>query len=710
MNGLLATLGTALDLLLVVLGFGLVVFIHELGHFVAARWAGIRVLTFAIGFGPPLISYRRGIGWRRGSTAHEYEQRLKADARGPADLSPTEYRLSALPFGGYVKMLGQDDTDPSAVSDAPDSFQSAPPWKRLIVISAGVVMNVVLAAVLFILVFLAGLQVEPARIGGVAPGSPAAKAVARNAGELGVTEPGLRPGDRIIRAGGREPNSFQDLVLASAMGGPDRPVRLTVERPGVEAPLHFRITPERGRVTGLYEIGIAPARSPRLFEVETGDERERFREAIAELGLEGVEPGMRLVRIGDVEDVRDAAQLHDVARRSRGQPMELVFEGSDGERLTARVTPRPELEQDAVVMPGGERQSIEHLLGLTPVLSVLEAQPAAREQGLEDEDVFARLGSVAYPSIPEGIAEIRAHKGRTIEAVILREAEAGPIEIPMTLEVSSRGQGSIGFYVDDTARSSTLLARPPAELEEIETGATYTPAAVRLIESPGTRIREIAGLPVETLAEARVALAEATQDAHEQGLAEAAVEMTLEIPSGSEAPSEPERRGWTLIRPDLDRLHALGWTSPIPTTVFEPERTELRASGPLEAVVMGVEETHRVMMTTYATFERLWAGTVQIQHLKGPVGIAHVGTRIASKGIIWLLFFLAIISVNLAVINFLPLPIVDGGQFLLITWEQIRGRPVPIPIQNAITLAGLVLIGTVFLIVTFNDLRALFMG
>jgi regulator of sigma E protease len=114
------------------------------------------------------------------------------------------------------------------------------------------------------------------------------------------------------------------------------------------------------------------------------------------------------------------------------------------------------------------------------------------------------------------------------------------------------------------------------------------------------------------------------------------------------------------------------------------------------------------MMQTYLTFARLFQGTVKIEHLKGPVGIAHIGTRLADRGMIWLLFFMALISINLAVINFLPLPIVDGGQFIFLLIEQVRGRPVPIQVQNAATIAGLVLIGSLFLIVTFNDIMGLF--
>jgi hypothetical protein len=99
-------------------------------------------------------------------------------------------------------MLGQEDLDPGAASAAPDSFQNCAPWKRLVVISAGVVMNILLAASLFVIVFMAGLKTEPAIIGRVYPGSPAALAVPVSGADAANTEPGLRPGDRVVRIDG----------------------------------------------------------------------------------------------------------------------------------------------------------------------------------------------------------------------------------------------------------------------------------------------------------------------------------------------------------------------------------------------------------------------------------------------------------------------------------------------------------------------------
>src|SRR5688572_5167376 len=112
----LAYIGT---LILLILGFGFVVFWHELGHFLAAKWAGVKVEQFAVGFGHAIGSWRKGMGFRWGSSGREYEQILRSESTGtnrrdPSEIGETEYRLNWLPLGGYVKMLGQDDLRPNA--------------------------------------------------------------------------------------------------------------------------------------------------------------------------------------------------------------------------------------------------------------------------------------------------------------------------------------------------------------------------------------------------------------------------------------------------------------------------------------------------------------------------------------------------------------------------------------------------------------------
>ncbi|MFM8698535.1 MAG: site-2 protease family protein, partial [Phycisphaerales bacterium] len=137
----------------------------------------------------------------------------------------------------------------------------------------------------------------------------------------------------------------------------------------------------------------------------------------------------------------------------------------------------------------------------------------------------------------------------------------------------------------------------------------------------------------------------------------------------------------------------------------------LSADGsPLRAVAMGFEQTWKMVTLTYLTIDRLLRGTVGVEQLHGPVGIVHLGTRVADRGITYLVFFLAMISVNLAVLNFLPLPIVDGGLFLYLVYEKLTGKAPSVAFQNAATTVGLVLLGSVFLLTFYNDVARLVGG
>jgi regulator of sigma E protease len=713
MQDLLSLGRTGFDLLLVVVGFGFIIFVHELGHFLAAKWAGIRVLAFAIGFGPAAVSYRKGLGWRRGSSEREYQDLAKREVTGtnpvsPSGVSPTEYRLNWLPLGGYVKMLGQEDLNPNAVSAEKDSYQNTPVWKRMVVISAGVLMNIVLAAALFVAVFMHGLNTEPPVVGAVDPGSPAAAAVALNAQAAGVTEAGLRPGDHVLEVNGRVPQEFTDLVMASAMSSRGQPVSLLVERPGISALLHFEIKPTEGQASRLLEMGIEPARSATLSKVRTEDDRKRFANEMARIGLPGVEPGMTLVRAGDDTDINDAADLEEAMRRSNGAPVQVEFKSDDGRRVTGTLKPRPKMETGWFKAPSGLPAEVSHFLGLMPVMKVLPEDEPADRQGLQNNDVFARVGSVEFPSREQGIGEVHRHKGEQIEIAVLRNVGARVVRTVIDPQpmVRKKNDGVIGFYVTDTADSDTMVAMPmPTAATKV--GEPAPTAAASLITRPGTRIVAVSGKPVANFAELRAALRDATSSATDG----AVVPVDLELPlTGADGRHPVEHVEWKLSEANIRTLRDLGWMSPLDIGLFEPVPFTLQASGPIDAIRMGLVKTNRVMVSTYLTFARLYEGTVKVEHLKGPVGIAHMGTRIAERGITWLLFFMALISVNLAVINFLPLPIVDGGQFIFLVLEQIRGKPVSVEVQNVATVLGLVLIGAVFVIVTFQDIARLFTG
>src|SRR5688572_3174345 len=194
-----------LNILLLVLGFGFVIFWHELGHFLAAKWVGIRVEQFAVGMGHAICSWRRGIGLKWGNSRAEFERRIREhlgkrlgrpasenysdreinEAADELGLGETEYRLSWIPVGGYVKMLGQDDLDPSSRSDDPRAYNKKTVAQRMLVISAGVIMNIILAGILYMTLFMYGFNAPAPVVGHVLAGSPAQLA-------------GIDPGDTIL--------------------------------------------------------------------------------------------------------------------------------------------------------------------------------------------------------------------------------------------------------------------------------------------------------------------------------------------------------------------------------------------------------------------------------------------------------------------------------------------------------------------------------
>ncbi len=709
--------GTLANLAVIVVGFGGIIFIHELGHFLAAKWAGIRVLAFSMGMGPVVCSYRKGMGFRRGSTEPEYLRQLGAEGKDTpregnspgvsAAVSPTEYRFSALPLGGYVKMLGQEDANPGAVSDAPDSYQKCPVWKRMIVISAGVVMNLISAAVLFIIVFMVGLQVQPPIVGMVAPDSPAAVAVAVDREDI---PPGLLPEDTILEVDGRMMRAFNEVATEVAMSGRHHPVRLLVQRPGHDQPIAFEATAEADRTSGLLDLGIGPTVSTALARWKETDLRDRTARLV---GLGDLQPGDRLTAVAGTTVTRPTALL-DAARESDGHPFEATFHTAHAGDRTVALTPRRDI-QTAHALIGTQRIATQHFLGLRPLLSVDPASPPeSAGQGLQPGDILIRIGDADAPSFHDAITLIRAHKGKPLQLEVLRANER------LTLDVRVSRKGTIGFLSASTASGSAIVAAPTrlaplpapdAKPKDALPHFARTPAS-DLIDRPGTRITAVSDRPVGSLLDLPGAIIDATAAAFEAGDESFAVPVTLELP----LPVQPdgaiptEQRTWTLTRADIEAVRALEWTLPegnLIVHLFEMEQTIDKAATPIAAVGRGIAKSRQIMNQTYLTFLRLFQGTVKVSHLKGPVGIAHLGTQVADQGFIWVLFFLGLVSVNLAVINFLPLPIVDGGQFLMLCYEGIRRRPVPIVFQNVATLAGLVLIGAVFLIVTFHDIKAL---
>jgi len=729
-------MGTFFNFLTIAIGFGSIIFIHELGHFVAAKWAGIRVLAFSIGFGNVLCSYRKGIGFRKGSSDGEYKQLLNAQAAGattiegntqsPSAISSTEYRLSMLPLGGYVKMLGQEDLNPEATSGESDSYQNCSVPKRMVVICAGVVMNLIMAAVLFVIVFMVGLNSSsPAKVGYVGEGSPAAKAIAIDHPEIAA---GLAREDRILSVNGNTIYSYDDLLPEIAMAPQNRPTQLLIERAGYDEPIVFETTLVKSGELGLFDLGIDPSMSTTIPAYSGVELLGRWARESKGFGLNGFEPGDRILAANGVA-VHSPFDVLDLAKATQNAPITLQVE-RQGEYATKTfehtINPVPAL-QLATIQVDGKVARTQHLLGLMGVMMVNpNADQAHTKQGLVPGDLFAKIANIEYPTNAQGISAIQSHRGKPMDIVVLRTDEDGILQrVKLTVEVNP--DGTVGFWPANSARYTNIVAAPtPIEqtLEsdgaesdadadaEVKSEFVDTPAS-QLIEYPGSRIAAVGDHLVANLRDVHLGILKATNEAYEAGDESFDIPVTIQLP----LPVQPDgsipttTSTWTLTRADVESVRELGWTLPggnAFASVFQVEQFVDKADGPLSAINRGLVKSRTTMLQTYLTFLRLFQGSVKVEHLKGPVGIAHLGTMIASQGWVRVLFFMAMISINLAVINFLPLPIVDGGQFLMLLYEGIRGKPVSIVFQNVTTLAGLALIGTIFIFVTFNDVKALF--
>jgi len=714
-------LSTGTNFLLILFGFGALIFVHELGHFLAARWAGIRVEGFSIGMGPPLVSWRRGIGCRSGSTDPATRAKFGRNAISMSDeelatagIGETEYTLRLLPIGGFVRMLGQEDGNPGAISSAPRSYQTAPIGKRMVVVGAGVVMNLILAVLLFLIAFAVGVRFPAPIIGGTEPGSPAGNALATNADAAGLTGAAqrLQPGDTIVAIDGDPVATYADVMQRAAMNRPGNAMHISVLRRGIDTTLEFEIAPALVPQIGLYQLGERPALSATITSVASS--RDSIEQQLRATGLNGLEPGATLLAING-RSVATFEEFEDVITKGDGASFETTWS------VPSRPTPlsltmRPDARLDLIVSSvRGEETALHSLFGITPLVRVDTVMKDSPNHGtLLAGDVILRAGTCDGPNFFDLRRIAKDAAGNDLALLVLRDGQE------VALETKVLANGTLGFLrgaaldipVIAQPVNEALGPRPSTTAKNGDISTSGESAAERptlplpvqgLDLFARSTIVSAGGTPVEDWTTFREALRAATAKAAAAKTG-ATVELVLALPL-ADAPRET--KSLTLAAADVERLHALTWSSPISPMIFDPKFVTLKASGPIDAVRMGLAETKKMILQVYLTIDRVAHGSIGIKNLNGPVGIFHIGVKVADQGFMWLLFFIAMLSVNLAVINFLPIPIVDGGLFLFLVYEKIMGRPPSIPFQNAATAVGLLLIGSIFLITFYNDVARL---
>jgi regulator of sigma E protease len=327
---------------------GVMINIHEAGHYFAARWFDVKIDAFSFGFGTRLFGFRRG---------------------------ETDFRFSAIPFGGYVKMAGEQVTDDNV--DDPRAFMAKPRWQRLIIAFAGPFMNIVLAVGILTGMYMvkyerisdADLQ---ANIGHVMPDSPAAKA-------------GIQDGDRIVKMDGIVNPTWDDIVPREETGA-YQPMHLTIQRNGQ-----------------TFDTTVTPALSEKLGIGYAGwDERGEIQFAGVEPGYPadkaGIKEGDLLVTVNG-QPVHSRIKFHQITENSNGKPLDLEF------------------------MRGGQK----HQITVQPVLAKLDG-PERWMIGVKAETKVTIISSRL--SLPAALHESLVENGKG--AMLMERVLAGMVERRMS--------------------------------------------------------------------------------------------------------------------------------------------------------------------------------------------------------------------------------------------------------------------------------------
>ena len=450
-----------------VLMLGVLVTVHEFGHFIVAKMCGVRVLKFSIGFGSPIGIGRFRLAWHR---------------------SGTDYVIAWIPLGGFVKMLGEnpgDEDSELAREDFSASLPAQPAWKKLAIYFAGPAMNLVLPVILIMGTLWVGLDKAASVIGTVEPQSPAAAA-------------GLRPGDRIVALDG-EPVTWWETVDRHVRSNPGRQVDLTIERDGAQETRRLEIATEAG-IDRVFrddkQVGWLGLQHPRQKSVLG------FTDGDAPAAAAGLRAGDRVVAVAgtEVEDWPGFSRAYARAAAAAGA-------GSVPVRV-ARGTGDDETEHEVALPALVDVDALGVIPAVVLVQGVGEGMPAERA-GLRAGDLIVSVDGRPIGSFLTFRETVLGSGGRALDIRFVRDGETRTVSLqpekrPSQIEgldqdeylIGIQGANAIlrGAVATDRVRNP-IVAIPRSVQKTIEATTLYLRGLQKLIT--GDISRKALGGPIE---------------------------------------------------------------------------------------------------------------------------------------------------------------------------------------------------------------------
>jgi regulator of sigma E protease len=657
-------------ILQVVLGFGFIIFIHEMGHFLAAKYVGIRVHAFSIGFPMPFVGKR---------FANLFAKKF----------GDTEYRIGWVPFGGYVQMQGQSDTpgslDDAAKNDSGD-YRNKSYWQKTLVLLGGVTMNAITAIIFFVLAFSIGVTFIEPTVGQIQPQS---KAWVSNE---------IKVGDHITHVNGRPVDDFEDVIYSGVFDGGDK-IDVTVERDenGKKVSKDVTVKLDSDPVFGLSLPGIRAQHRVLI----SSEEAQRFPES---LGDNRPLDGDEIIAVGS-RKLRNYDDFMGAMSVSRGETT-LRFRRGTGESARewdVKYTPSRHFTS------GSSSNVLGMYISALPTVRVVRAASAGERAGLKEGDRIvawlAPSGEKGFASFGEFQDWLNATQGKEHTLVIERDGKRQNLSVTADEKDSAPGRYELGVIMGDTKGGDENEAVKVLGVREgsaahaagVRQGDKIVGASVDGTEfyNPGGGfLSRLFGGGEKTFGLG--ALGSALVAAYDME-ARKAKDITLKL----------ERDGKTLdvkITPDLNSAESV---ANMVVSVAE-QRSKPVQKGFFESIGAGFHHSRKVGYKIAMTLLGLFSGRISITHLGGPIVIAKRSYSLAGWGVGTLIFFLAFISLNLAIVNLIPIPILDGGQWLLVTIEKVAGRPVPEKFLNPIMTVSFFLVVGLMLFVLGNDIVTVF--
>ncbi|MBM4042859.1 MAG: RIP metalloprotease RseP [Planctomycetes bacterium] len=637
----------AQGIVLTILAFGLMIFVHELGHFLAAKLIRVRVDVFSFGFGPRLFGHKWG---------------------------DTDYMVSAIPLGGYVKMAGGDEGEEA--KGAPDEFVSKSPGQRTLVLVAGPLFSILFGIPLAMAMLIVGRDTPGSTVSYVAVGSPAWDA-------------GVKYGDRITSLGSRPVATFEGLRQAIHECPYGEPLELVVEREGRNVTLS--VTRPKGKLLGVH--CTFPLTTVRRAEPDT---------PAAAAGLRKGDVVLEVNR----QPVKSWLDFRRAILPNPDRSVELTIERG-GERLAVPATPQGRDAPDpgfTIRLPaevGFVRKGFpaDGKLQVGDRITAVNGNPV--EGWWDIEDAVLRGPSAVTLGVLRGKDRILVPPSG--DAAQLAEALATAMRGLAKQELTVRLTREEGEFLVD---SLGIAPRPAYEVVGIHRQAEppLQPGDL-VVAANGLDLAE--AIPEQAvympLEEAVGILGSETKDVRLTVLRRHAdgpprPQLTLNGLAWEVGAAEEELA--VTVKPGTRKLGHLG----VERSIIEVRQKETFFG----SFVPAIERTIDISTFAFRVIGRLFQRDVPLSDIMGPLGIVQVTYGAATRGWADLFWLIHLITVNIGVFNLLPLPPLDGGRVVMVAYEKVRGKRPSRKVQEAIILAGFAFVVVIFLVATFNDLTRLF--